>query len=153
MAAINPLFGEKLYELTALAYEQNIACPLLAQLNGWYIGQKGAMTAGLPIATGLPGETGFAAAVLAAIKSSPTGVDMNDLRAILAEHNQPAQTIGATIGRLIRAGQVEKRGDLWFFLSDTKKVESLGQRRRTGISAPAKRTASPANEERQTGTG
>jgi hypothetical protein len=77
--------------------------------------------------TGLPlnGLPTFDNAVLAAVRSSPNGVDMNDLRAILAQYGKPPAAIGAALGRLQKKQLISKKGNLW----TAGKVTSIDTRR------------------------
>jgi hypothetical protein len=120
MTTINREFQTKVHELTALAYRQSIPCPPLVALNDWMSRQPtdGAVSAAArPAANeaapaGGPGS--FDDAALSAVRSSPNGVGIDDLAAILKPYGKPKNQVGAALGRLKRAGRIRERGELWF---------------------------------------
>jgi hypothetical protein len=119
MTPVNPAFQAKVHELTALAYEKAIPCPPLVALNDWLRRQP--TVAAMPAPAARPsaignapgGEGSFDEAVVAAVRSSPNGVAIADLQAILAAYKKPNNQIGAALGRLKRAGRIQERGGVW----------------------------------------
>ncbi|TAK82104.1 MAG: hypothetical protein EPO09_21705, partial [Aquabacterium sp.] len=142
MPAVNPAFQQKIHELTAFAYQHQIDCPPLIGINNW-LAQQSAAT---PISARTGSLTGqavpFDDAVLAAVKSSPNGVGLADLRAILAPYARPPNQIETALGRLTRAKTIEKRGDLWY-MSGAGSGTGQQPRRRTRGTAAAPKTAAP----------
>lgn len=167
MPAINPVFVQKLYELTAFAYQNGVVCPPLEALNQWTLAQlaaTGASTAGIPTRAandatsgrrGTNGAGNFDDAVLAAIASSPNGVENADMRPILAQYRRTASQIGAALSRLAKAGKIEKKGERWRLkrAGGGTVDRSIGTRRRnTRTATPARATRTASATAGATGT-
>lgn len=124
MTTINREFETTLLRLSTIALKANYDCPPLIALNNWALEQmtaSAAATAPLTQRPARPGANGaapggqgsFDEAVLAAVKSSPDGVGIGDLRSILATYKKPNNQIGAALGRLKRKNLIQQRGELW----------------------------------------
>lgn len=154
MPAITPALLGQCYQLTAGFYAAGIECPPLVAFNKW-IGEHmtgspstAAQTAIANNAIGTRGKrsTGNAtktpstydAAVLTAVQSSPAGIGIDGLAPMLKSYGKPANQIGAALGRLTRAGKIEKKGELWYAaLSATVDRTLVAGTRRRGRSAAA----------------
>lgn len=160
MPQINQTFVQKVYELTAFAYANNIDCPTLAMLNEWTIGQStgntmpAAAITGTRQSAGAIGSAGnFDAAVLAAVQSSPSGVGLDDLRPILDIYKRPANQIGAALGRLTRQNKIIKGTDeLWHYRAP-KVDKTIGQRRNRKRASSATPASAGAANQQQAATG
>jgi hypothetical protein len=137
MPAINPALQRDLFKLTAGFYAAGIDCPPLVELNRWALSQPLDATIAPALAPALATTTAAAAAatfqdaLAAALKSSPRGTDVSDLRAILADYKLTGAQIGAALGRMAKAGTAHKVGELWFGTrAKAERVDrSLDQRR------------------------
>lgn len=161
MTAINPTLLREGYKLTASFYEAGIDCPPLVEFNRWImsqqlaVGQAGAVPAATkPLGNG---TADFDTALTAALKTSPNGVDIGDLRAILTPYGKTPPAIGAALGRMAKAGTAEKRGELWFATADGKvdrrltqgRVRKPRQRRTTGQPGAAAGAEAAGDAQRQ----
>jgi hypothetical protein len=141
MSAITPTLLRQSYDLTAAFYAAGIDCPPLIMFNEW-MSRELAKEAARPIkpatvtTTKVPApQATFATALTSALISSPDGVSIADLRAILAPYKPTATMIGATLGRMTKAGTAEKKGELWFAKSAT--ITGIDKRRKTAGKTPA----------------
>src|SRR4029077_1594630 len=124
MPEINANFIAKAQEmshaLTALAYKDGILCPALVAFNDW-LARAGITLAAIPPST--IATDNFDDAVLFAVQSSPNGVGLDDLRAILATYKKPANQIGLALARLVKKGLLTVAGtapeQIWTFMGAT----------------------------------
>jgi len=135
MPEINANFIAKAYELTAIAYSDNIECPPLQALNEWVMRQRAGTT---------PATGNFDDAVLAAVQSSPDGVGIEDLRSILATYKKPANQIGAALARLVKKELLAVAGSeaaqIWTFKTAPAAAGTTQPRTRTASGNGAGRT-------------
>ncbi len=153
MPTVNPTFAQKCHELTAFAYQHKIDCPPLIGVNNWLAAQTtGSPAAAMPGAE--PPTGSFDDAVQAAVRSSPNGVALADLRPILAEYKRTPEQIAAACRRLSKT--IALRGSLYWYTAagNGKAVRTTGQRRTrtrgTATKAPTQAraragTAAPTN--------
>jgi hypothetical protein len=122
MPQINPIFERMIHQATAYAFQHGISCPPLIGVNNWLFAQtRVAEAAATPAsrpttANGAApgGPVSFDDALIAAVRSSPNGVSLDDLQAILASSKKPKNQIAAAAVRLAKKALLAKRGELWF---------------------------------------
>jgi hypothetical protein len=129
MPTINPVFEKKILDAMAYAGAHHIDCPPLVGVYNWIATQ--ARAAPVAAAAGTTAvKPSFREALLAAVQSSPQGVGLSDLQAILKTYNLKPNLIAAEAGRQAKAGTIKKAGDLWFFVGSAGSINhTIDQRR------------------------
>lgn len=108
-----PAFIACVHGAVAQAWQDNLDCPPLLNLLRWMQNQSLTSISTQRLATPA-NNASFDDAVLAAITSSPNGVGLGDLGAILKHLGRPATAITPALNRLLKAKKIEKRGADWY---------------------------------------